>query len=101
QVDERAGEVRQRLTSAGEQDCVVLDPASNIVMGLVRLGDLDGNDDRRVEDVMAPGPSTWRPDAALDAPHNYMEKHDVDTVLVTTSRGILIGLVDRSATEDR
>lgn len=98
-VDDPAEPLMKRLDDAGEPVCVVLEPDSDIVLGLVRRADLNHANGQRVEAMMAPGPSTWRPSAALDAPLDYMDKHQVGTVLVTTSRGALIGLVDRAVIE--
>lgn len=99
-MDDQAGQLEARLGASGERVCVVVEPDSDIVLGLLRLDDLEDTDGRLVEEVMNPGPSTWRPDAALDAPLDYMDKHDVESVLVTTSRGTLVGLVDRSMIEE-
>lgn len=98
-IDEEVGPLMERLDATGEPVCVVLEPDGDIVLGLVRRDDVDQADGQLVEAVMATGPSTWRPSAALDAPLEYMDKQQVDTVLVTTSRGTLVGLVERSAIE--
>lgn len=99
-VDDPAEPLMKRLDDADEPVCVVLEPDSDIVLGLLRRDDIGQADGQLVEAMMDPGPSTWRPNAALDAPLDYMDKYQVDTVLVTTSRGALVGVVDRSAIEE-
>jgi CBS domain-containing protein len=44
---------------------------------------------------MEAGPSTFRPSVALAEMLAYMEKRDMDSALVTTNFGILVGLFHR------
>lgn len=91
---ERVGEVRERARDAGWDTAVVVDDR-NVVLGRVRRRVLEGDPDAIVEEVMDPGPSTYR----LDVPagrlaHDLAEKK-VRRVLVTTSDGELVGVFDR------
>jgi CBS domain-containing protein len=71
--------------------CVVVNEG-NIVLGRLAHGALDGDAQATVEAVMEPGPVTYRPHVvAEDAAHTLVERH-VQSVLVTTGDGELIGV---------
>ena len=93
-LDELLGTVRDRVTSAGFQTCVVTND-QGVVLGLLRSTDLDGDDVARVADVMHPGPSTYRPFVAVTEMAKRMTEHDITTTLITSSDGKLIGLLRR------
>jgi rhodanese-related sulfurtransferase len=57
---ERLRDVRDRVTAAGWDTCVVETDAS-VVMGLLRAGELEDRRDVAIEEAMRPGPSTFRP----------------------------------------
>jgi hypothetical protein len=48
---------------------------------------------------MEAGPTTYRPNKALDAIAEYMRKNERDEVLITTPEGQLIGIVYRQDVE--
>ena len=90
---ERVGELRRRLQQAGQDLCVVLSKR-RVVLGRVRTRDLDGNPDAAVEDVMDPGPVTYRPDTLLAELVEHLQQlptGKANRILVTTSDGELIG----------
>lgn len=95
-VSEQVGEVRERLDDGGL--CVVLNDA-DVVMGVVRSGDLEGHDDHAVDEVMRFGTTTVRPSEDLEALLGRMREADVDVILVTRSDGTLVGVLDRSQAE--
>ncbi|MGH9175918.1 MAG: CBS domain-containing protein, partial [Vicinamibacterales bacterium] len=79
--------------------CVVVNDRQ-VVLGLLRASAADrANRGQLVEDVMEPGPTTFRPHVPPDAPLKYMQRHKIDSVLVTTSDGELIGLLRRDDAE--
>jgi CBS domain-containing protein len=81
-LDERMGDVRERVRRAGWSFAVVLNDAG-VVLGLVSGGALDGETDAVVESVMDLDPKTVRPSTALaDVRHS---------VLVTTPDSVLLG----------
>jgi CBS domain-containing protein len=81
-LDERMGDVRERVRGSGWGFAVVLNDAG-VVLGLVSGGALDGETDAVVESVMDLDPKTVRPSTALaDVGHS---------VLVTTPDGVLLG----------
>ena len=98
---ERVGEVRRRLQEAAQDLCVVLGQR-RVVLGRVRAKDLEGNRDVAVEDVMDPGPVTYRPDTLLAELVQHLQqlpRGKANRILVTTSDGELIGLLRRADAE--
>ncbi len=90
--DERVGEVRKRVAENGWDTCVVVNE-SRVVFGLLRAEQLAKGSDERVEQVMRPGPSTFRPHVSIDEMAHYMAQHDLASSPVTTSDGRLVGLL--------
>jgi CBS domain-containing protein len=98
---ERVGDVLRRLQQEGGDLCVVLGQQS-VVLGRVRARDLEGDPDAAVEDVMDPGPVTYRPDTLLAELVEHLQqvpKTKANRILVTTSDGELIGLLRRADAE--
>ena len=90
-LDERLGGVSARVLATGWDQCVVVNEG-NIVLGRLRRAALEGDADAIVETVMEPGPVTYRPHVvAEDAARTLAERH-VQSVLVTTGDGELIGV---------
>lgn len=65
-----------------------------VVMGLLTETS-DAADDATVEDIMIVGPATIRPSEPLAAIAERMTARGVDAVVVTSSDGKLLGLLDR------
>jgi CBS domain-containing protein len=93
-LDERLGEVAERVRAAGWQACVVVN-AERVVLGLLRAKELVADPSLRIEQAMRPGPSTFRPHASITELARFMIQHDVDSSPVTTSDGRLVGLLLR------
>jgi len=93
-LDERIGEVRARVEAAGWDACVVVN-AQRVVLGLLRREQLARGPDERVEDVMRPGPSTYRPNVPIAEMAHIMTEHDLPNSPITTSDGRLVGLLVR------
>jgi Mg/Co/Ni transporter MgtE len=94
ELDERLGEVRDRVRAAGWDSCVVVNH-ERIVFGLLRAHELEGDPDARIEAVMRPGPSTFRPYVPIDEMAEYMTDHDTVSSPITTLEGRLVGLLRR------
>ncbi len=90
-LGDRIDEVRQRVTTAGWDQCLVVNE-HQIVLGRLRGKAFDAADQTPVEEVMEPGPTTFRPDFLLDALTEQMHKQHVASVVVTTSDGRLVGV---------
>jgi CBS domain-containing protein len=93
-VTETVGAVRERVSEAGWNACLVVDE-HEVVLGLLEAKALDGDPEAFVEDVMEHGPSTARPHAPLDDLRTYFKEHDASVAAITTSDGIAIGLLRR------
>jgi Mg/Co/Ni transporter MgtE len=92
--DEPIGEVRERVRAAGWDACVAVGD-ERVVLGLLRAGELDRGRDEVVEQVMRPGPSTFRPYVPIEEMAQYMVTHDLTSSPITSSDGRLIGLLRR------
>lgn len=93
-LEERLGEVAERVRAAGWDDCVVVNP-ERVVLGLLRAKELGADPGLGIEQAMRPGPSTFRPHESLAEMAKFMADHDVDSSPVTTSDGRLVGLLLR------
>ena len=93
-ITESVGLVRERTQAAGWNACVVVD-VRDVVLGLLEQAALAGDPEGFVEDVMEHGPSTARPHAPLEDLREYFEKEDASVAVITTSDGVLIGLLRR------
>ncbi len=97
-LDERLGEVRDRVKAAGWDACVVVN-AERVVLGLLRARELDRDPALRIEQAMRPGPSTFRPYVAIEKLVKVMTDHGRENLPITTSDGRLVGLVKRADAE--
>jgi CBS domain-containing protein len=93
-LDERLGDVLDRVRDAGWDACVVVNE-DRVVFGLFRSKELEANPDLRVEEAMRPGPSTFRPFVSIEEMAAFMIEHDLDSSPITTSDGRLVGLLRR------
>jgi Mg/Co/Ni transporter MgtE len=93
-LSERLGDVRDRVVAAGWDACVVVS-RDRVVLGLLRARELEADPDLRVERVMRPGPSTYRPFVNVEEMRRIMTDRDLVSSPVTTSDGRLVGLVRR------
>jgi predicted transcriptional regulator len=64
-----------------------------MVVGLLRKRELAGEPGRPVGRAMRPGPSTFRPYAAIAEMAAFMVEHNLDSSPITTSDGRLVGLL--------
>jgi predicted transcriptional regulator len=94
-LDDRLGDVRQRVEAAGWDACVVVNQ-ERIVLGLLRSGELGRDAEMAAERAMRPGPSTFRPYRAIEEMAAYMIEHDLENSPVTTAAGRLVGLLRRA-----
>jgi Mg/Co/Ni transporter MgtE len=97
-VDERLGDVAERARASGWNVCVVVND-ERIVFGLLRSKELDGDPERRIEEAMRPGPSTFRPHVSAGEMARYMREHDLESSPITRSNGELIGMLMREDAE--
>jgi CBS domain-containing protein len=93
-LDERLGEVAGRVRAAGWDACVVVNQ-QRVVFGLLRAEELEKDPGLGIEQAMRPAPSTFRPYVSITEMAKFMADHDVDSSLITTSDGRLVGLLRR------
>ena len=94
-MDELLGDVQARVRESDWDACVVVN-GEGVVFGLLRSRELDrGEPDKRIEEAMRPGPSTFRPHVPIDEMASYMIRHDLESAPITTSDGRLVGLLRR------
>jgi Mg/Co/Ni transporter MgtE len=93
-LDEPIGRVRARVQAAGWDACVVVND-ERVVLGLLRAEELRQGEDAPIEQVMRPGPSTFRPHVPIEELAHHMIHHELPTSPVTTSDGRLVGLLRR------
>jgi CBS domain-containing protein len=91
-LDERLGEVRERVQATDHDTCVVVN-RERVVLGILRPKHLDGEADGIVEKAMQPGPSTFRPHVSAAELGEYMVRHDLASAPITTGEGVLVGLL--------
>jgi Mg/Co/Ni transporter MgtE len=91
-LDETVGAVAERARAAG-WDVAVAVNQERVVLGLLRREQLDEKPDRRVEEVMRPGPSTFRPHVHIVEMAQYMTEHDLVSAPITTGDGVLVGVL--------
>jgi len=72
---------------------------ARVVLGRILTSELSANGDARAEEVMRPGPSTFRPNVSVAQMLEYMREHDLRSAPVTRGDGTLVGLVLRSELE--
>lgn len=99
-LDETVGEVARRARELGWDAAVVVD-AQRTVLGLLRADDLGKDPSTRVEDAMQQGPSTFRPYVPIKEMADYMVEHDLVSSPITSSDGVLLGLLVRSDAVER
>jgi predicted transcriptional regulator len=91
-LDERLGDVRERVRAKG-WDAVVVINSERVVLGLLRSKELDKDPNLRMEQAMRPGPSTFRPYVSIKEMAENMTKHMLESSPITTSDGRLVGLL--------
>jgi Mg/Co/Ni transporter MgtE len=96
-LTETIGDIRRRTGDWGM--CVVVDK-EGVVLGLLRKKELDTDPNVTAEQVMRPGPKTFRPNVTLQELLKSMRDHDIQTnSLVTTGEGRLLGVISRADAE--
>ena len=91
-LKDRLGDVRERAVAAGWDVVVVVDDAQ-VVLGLLRSEQLEKEPGLSVEGAMHPGPSTFRSYVPIKEMADYLVKHQLDSVPITTSAGQLLGVL--------
>jgi CBS domain-containing protein len=72
-----------------------------IVLGRLGQSALNADPEAVAETVMEPGPITIRPNSSYEAILRRMQKGNLDSLIVTTSDGELVGVLNRRDIEER
>lgn len=91
-IDDPLALAGERMQESDWDSCVVVDD-QRVVLGLLHKADI--SEGGTVEERMELGPSTYRPNADPKGASDYMERHDVPSVIVSDSFGHLFGLLRR------
>lgn len=99
-LEERVGEVRERVCRAGWDQCIVVD-GGKVVLGRLGRAELNRDPAAAVEEVMEAGPATIRPNRQLAELVARMQARRVGSIVVTDPDGHLIGILYRHDAEKR
>ena len=97
---ERISDVIERVRAAGKDTCIATTDGG-VVLGRVRTARLDRDSQGPVEEVMELGPTTTRADTMLESILERLNARNVESILVATSDGRLVGTLYRSDAEAR
>jgi CBS domain-containing protein len=93
-LSDDAAEVGQRIDDS-PYGFALVESEDGTLLG--RLGRSAVEDGKTAEEVMSPGPSTVRPDTAVDELREKLDAKELKTAIVSTPDGKLIGVVMRKA----
>jgi hypothetical protein len=96
--NDRLADVSERVLASGYDLCLVLNE-HRIVLGVLRGNALGKDPDARAADVMELGPKTQRPHIPVEMLLQSPSSHGVKNWIVTTSHGVLVGLLLRTDAE--
>jgi len=94
-IDDTVGRVKERAADAG-WDMAVAVSEERIILGLLRNEQLAALPNSTVDQVMQPGPSTWRPNLGVERMVGHAVRYHLPHLLVSTSDGVLVGVLRRS-----
>lgn len=92
QAGDRLQDVCVQLEESDWDTCFVVD-RHRVVLGRLGRRAILGREDVSAEEAMAPGPSTIRPSARLEAVLERMRRQKLTNLPVTTSDGRLVGVL--------
>lgn len=95
---DRIAEARARAKATGLEACVVVNER-RVVFGLLTHQELSGDPNATAEQVMRPGPTTYRLDDSARESGQRMRERGVDLLTVTTPDGTLAGVLRREDAE--
>lgn len=93
-VDDVVGSLRHQVEASPFGFALVLGE-DGVLVGRLRGTAINGDPQTRADDVMEPGPSTTRPDAAPAEVLSKLEASDLSTALLSDPDGRLMGVVRR------
>jgi CBS domain-containing protein len=97
-LNDSVSEAQQQAEKLGWNICSVINQKS-IVLGLIRE-DMWKTRTGSVEECMEAAPTTLRPNHPIDDATEFLSKHGLDAVLITSSDGKLMGALKRKKTAE-
>jgi CBS domain-containing protein len=91
-LGDQLGDTARRVEASGYDFAVVV-TADGVVLGMLEPKALKASEGMRVEGVMRPGPSTYRPDVPTKELLEKLQPKGLHRALVATPEGRLIGVV--------
>lgn len=88
---DQVGGVRRAVEAAGSDRAVVVNEAG-VIAGALPPEALRGEPAARAEDVMHPGPATFRPGISVEELSRWLTDHGRQSALLSDSEGRLMGL---------
>jgi CBS domain-containing protein len=98
-LDADVGEVREQIEASPYGFALVVG-AEGTLLGRLRRSSIEDGTSATAEELMSPGPSTVRPDMAVDELCRKLDERELKTAIVSTPEGRLIGVVRRSALDE-
>jgi CBS domain-containing protein len=95
-LDAEVERVREEIDSSPYGFALVT-ASDGTLLGRLRRSALEDGTTGTAEEHMSPGPSTVRPDQAIDELREKLDEKELKTAIVSTPEGRLIGVVRRSA----
>ena len=99
-LTDTASDAKQRAQAIGASFCPVVND-EGIVLGVVGKEASERSESVPVETIMDPQPRTLRPSMSVDDATDFLEKQNLDAVLITTSDGKLMGIFKRTAADEK
>lgn len=97
-LEDRVGTVREQVAGSPYPFALVLS-AGGVLLGRLRASMLDCDPELRADQVMEPGPKTYRPHKTAAAMAHDLAERGLRWAIVTTPRGVLIGVAARAELE--
>lgn len=88
------GDVAKRIADSHYGFALVLG-TSGVLLGRLRASTLNADPESTVEEQMESGPSTVRPDIGADKLAQRLRDRDLETAIITTPEGHLLGISRR------
>jgi predicted transcriptional regulator len=98
-LGEKVADAAARAAAGGWDMCLVVND-QGIVLGRLDRRELHAEGNQPVENVMRPGPSTYRPDVPAAELRHLMAHRGIGKLPVTTSDGRLLGVICREVLDD-
>ena len=97
-LTDKIHDVVGKARAVGQNTCIVTTTGA-VVLGRIRIDQLGDDSEALAEDVMESGPTTTRADTTFESMQERFQVRNVDSILVATSDGRLVGTLYKSDLE--